>query len=685
MKLADSKLKVGIIVLLVLIVIAIILIYHFANKREYEIEVGRNIRFRQDTRNILISNINKKVVLEGKLGTTLPDGILPYSCKGFKQTENSICYGWKSLASNFSVVNIAYTQTGTTNCYNIEWNAQDPDFTHRDCFSLSGGKWYGLGLMQSQKWPLNKVSIPMTPLLTGSVYTGTFGSVVDRYLISSNGVAIFIDWDVPFYISINDIDLKTKKVDNQLCLFARYDNSPYPTSDVNTPPKLKYTVCTDLNILNVQRVAINSISDPPVSLPEQALFKKPVWSTWAYFKRDITAAKIDKYVNSISNSTQGGGKDISMLIVGDGWEKRGTVAPKYGVLQFDEGRFPDISGFVSSLQRRGIIVSLWAHPYQNVDSDKFQEGINKDFYVHDAGGEVPGLTRWYHGPCESLVDNKIGAATDFTNPNANSWYKQQLQKLSIFNINTFQFHGGDVGSLPFLSTFSTRPSNPNSYTQEFSKMGATFGTKTVITAASGAQNIPIFVMMHNKNASWGLDNGLETIIPAVLTLGISGYHFVLPPPIGGITFDAEFNRDQELYIRWMGLTTFLTTMHFSVPPTKFDLNTQRIAKKMIDLHTNVVAPLVLAAARETLSSSAPILRPLWWIAHDDSMAHVIDDEFLIGNTTLVAPVLKQGMTKRDIYLPAGKWYDNLRSSEVTGGWIRDYNVALDEVPYFSKR
>ena len=56
-------------------------------------------------------------------------------------------------------------------------------------------------------------------------------------------------------------------------------------------------------------------------------------------------------------------------------------------------------------------------------------------------------------------------------------------------------------------------------------MGATFGTKTVITAESGAQNIPIFVMMHNKNASWGLDNGLETIIPAVLTLGISGYHF----------------------------------------------------------------------------------------------------------------------------------------------------------------
>ena len=99
-------------------------------------------------------------------------------------------------------------------------------------------------------------------------------------------------------------------------------------------------------------------------------------------------------------------------------------------------------------------------------SDKFQEGINK---VHDAGGEVPGLTRWYHGPCESLVDNKIGTATDFTNPNANSWYKQQLQKLSIFNINTFQFHGVDVGSLPYLSTFSTRPSNPNSYTQEFPK------------------------------------------------------------------------------------------------------------------------------------------------------------------------------------------------------------------------
>ena len=65
------------------------------------------------------------------------------------------------------------------------------------------------------------------------------------------------------------------------------------------------------------------------------------------------------------------------------------------------------------------------------------------------------------------------------------------------------------------------------------------------------------------------------------------------------------------------------------------------------------AQTIIDLARESMMTGAPIVRPLWWIAPLDAVALSIDTEFLLGDTLLVAPVLEQGATSRDIYLPAG--------------------------------
>ena len=38
----------------------------------------------------------------------------------------------------------------------------------------------------------------------------------------------------------------------------------------------------------------------------------------------------------------------------------------------------------------------------------------------------------------------------------------------------------------------------------------------------------------------------------------------------------------------------------------------------------------------------------------DSEALSVEDEFLLGDSLLVAPVLEEGAIKRDIYLPRGR-------------------------------
>ena len=85
-----------------------------------------------------------------------------------------------------------------------------------------------------------------------------------------------------------------------------------------------------------------------------------------------------------------------------------------------------------------------------------------------------------------------------------------------------------------------------------------------------------------------------------------------------------------------------------------------------------------------LVTGAPIIRPLWWLHTTDPTSQTIDDEFLIGDTLLVAPILKPNMVLRDIYIPHGQWKDNINGAVIDGPvWLRDFHIALDKIATFT--
>lgn len=43
-----------------------------------------------------------------------------------------------------------------------------------------------------------------------------------------------------------------------------------------------------------------------------------------------------------------------------------------------------------------------------------------------------------------------------------------------------------------------------------------------------------------------------------------------------------------------------------------------------------------------VSKGEPVNPPIWWIAPEDKIAQAIDDEFLLGDKILVAPVIQEG-------------------------------------------
>jgi myogenesis-regulating glycosidase len=71
--------------------------------------------------------------------------------------------------------------------------------------------------------------------------------------------------------------------------------------------------------------------------------------------------------------------------------------------------------------------------------------------------------------------------------------------------------------------------------------------------------------------------------------------------------------------------------------------------------------------------------------NDVSSVFFLFSEFMLGDDILVAPVIQQGRTTRNIYLPKGKWRDGNTGAIITGRiWLKNYRAPLDVLPYFIK-
>lgn len=58
---------------------------------------------------------------------------------------------------------------------------------------------------------------------------------------------------------------------------------------------------------------------------------------------------------------------------------------------------------------------------------------------------------------------------------------------------------------------------------------------------------------------------------------------------------------------------------------------------------------------------------------------------MLGDEVIVAPVLVQGQTARDIYLPKGEWLDVQSGIYYKGPkWLMAYDAPLEVLPYFVK-
>jgi alpha-D-xyloside xylohydrolase len=107
-----------------------------------------------------------------------------------------------------------------------------------------------------------------------------------------------------------------------------------------------------------------------------------------------------------------------------------------------------------------------------------------------------------------------------------------------------------------------------------------------------------------------------------------------------------------------------------------------VVRDLLQLRMKFV-PYLYSAFNAYHTSGKPPIRALVMDWPEDRATHLIDDEFMFGDSVLVAPMFA-GEPKRKVYLPAGEWYDFWTRQIITGKTTIEASNDVKQIPLFVK-
>jgi len=139
-------------------------------------------------------------------------------------------------------------------------------------------------------------------------------------------------------------------------------------------------------------------------------------------------------------------------------------------------------------------------------------------------------------------------------------------------------------------------------------------------------------------------------------------------------FEGEI--DEELFIRWLQFSAFNSIM---VLPYFSDWETDRSEEitKQLQKFTSLRHRLFPYIYSYTLRARTARVKPL---TGDDSHPA----QFMLGDAFLAAPITEKGSDQRQVYFPAGTWYNYWDNTEYIGGQSWIVEAPLSEIPLFIK-
>lgn len=397
-------------------------------------------------------------------------------------------------------------------------------------------------------------------------------------------------------------------------------------------------------------------------IPDALLFTKPQYNTWIELIYDQREDRIRKYATDILRN----GFPAGVLMIDDNWQE------DYGVWEFHPGRFSNPKDMMNTLHNQGFKVMLWICPYFSPDCETFRLQRRKGYFLGDRRGGTY-IRRWWNGYSASL---------DLTNPEAVRYFQERLAYLvDEYGVDGFKLDAGDARAYHDKNIKAQQDINPNAFSELWAKLGLPFRLNEY-RACWKLAGQPLAQRLRDKGHVW---RDLQQLIPDALALGLMGYAYLCPDMIGGGEYtyfydDPDKALDQELIVRSAQCSALMPMMQFSVAPWRvLSKENMAICRDMALLHEKM-GPEILALAKASSHSGEPMVRSLEYSYPHAGYAE-IKDQFLLGDTLLIAPVLEKGARSRKVIFPSGSWQGD-DGSTVTGPCTLEIEVPLARLPYY---
>jgi len=331
--------------------------------------------------------------------------------------------------------------------------------------------------------------------------------------------------------------------------------------------------------------------------------------------------------------------------------------------QFSKTRFKDPAGMIADLKRDGLHISLWQLPYFVPKNSLFPELLQKQLVVRDGKGNLP-----YED-----------AVLDFTNPATVAWYQEKIAGLLKMGVGAIKVDFGEAAPLTGIyangrSGFYEHNLYPLRYNKAVADITRQVSGENIIWARSawaGSQRYPL----HWGGDAGNTDTGMAAELRGGLSFGLSGFTF-WSHDIGGFTAKTP----EELYRRWLpfGMLTSHSRCHGAPPKEPWEYSAAFLDDfRRADELKYRLMPYIYAQAKDSTERGLPMVRALFVEYPGDAGAWQVEDEYLFGSDILVAPLLEEGSTARDVYLPEGQWIDYQSGKAYSGGW---HNIQAGQIP-----
>lgn len=345
---------------------------------------------------------------------------------------------------------------------------------------------------------------------------------------------------------------------------------------------------------------------------------------------------------------------LDVLVIDVDWHLHGWES-----YDWNPDLFPNPREFLTWVHKQGCKVTLNNHPGALPAADSHYDEMLRSM----------GLTRADHpdGIRINVADQRHAAA-----------YMDVLHNPMIDDGIDFWWIDGNCAHMPGLDsqmwTSKVYYDGTEAYTKKraliFARYGG-FGSHRYPTGFSG-----------DTYSHWGVLN-FEIMFTAVA--GNVAYPY-WSHDVGGFMGK---NIDPELYIRWVQFGALspilrLHSNHGVREPWNYGTEALEISRKYFQLRYRLV-PYFYSYSRLVHDTGMPLVRPLYLDYPELEEAYQYQYQYLLGGELLVAPIGtpgEGGVTRKEIFLPPGEWYDYETGEAYRGPAVFTYAAPLDRCPIF---